>query len=172
MVWQRKIKQIQAKMAERNLDALVLLQRAQRCVCHRHFPHLPTERPLAVLIPAKGESAVRAWPRIGSGQARWIKDVEVYFDYPGPVKSGAVDLRAHQCPRTGAAERLESRSARLLDSRTFRWELKAKLMEAGDIVEQMRWVKDADEIGVMRRATYFADYTEAAGRAYIEANEA
>ena len=36
---------------------------------------------------------------------------------------------------------------------------KAKLVDAGDIVEQMRWVKDADEIGVMRRATYFADYT-------------
>jgi Xaa-Pro dipeptidase len=47
---------------------------------------------------------------------------------------------------------------------------KAKLVLAGDIVERMRWVKDADEIGVMRRATYFADYTVAAGRAFIEAN--
>ena len=47
---------------------------------------------------------------------------------------------------------------------------KAKLVDAGDIVEEMRWVKDQDEIGVMRRAVYFADYTVQAGRAYIEAN--
>src|SRR5208337_631322 len=47
---------------------------------------------------------------------------------------------------------------------------KAKLVDAGDIVEQMRWVKDPDEIGVMRRAIYFADYTVQSGRAFIEAN--
>ena len=40
---------------------------------------------------------------------------------------------------------------------------KAKLVDAGDIVEQMRWVKDQEEIGVMRRSIYFADYTVKSG---------
>ena len=99
--YQRKIKQVQAKMAERNLDALVLLN-AHNVVYTTGYFHLPTERPLAVLIPAKGEPALFV-PGLESDQVKlwWIKDVEVYFDYPGPRESCAVDLRANQCTRTG-----------------------------------------------------------------------
>src|SRR5215472_1190031 len=47
--YQRKIKQVQAKMAERNLNALLLLN-AHNVVYTTGYFHLPTERPLAVLI--------------------------------------------------------------------------------------------------------------------------
>ena len=50
--YQRKIKQVQAKMAERNLNALVLLN-AHNVVYTTGYFHLPTERPLAVLIPRR-----------------------------------------------------------------------------------------------------------------------
>jgi Xaa-Pro aminopeptidase len=170
-VWyQRKIKQVQAKMAERNLDALVLLN-AHNVVYTTGYFHLPTERPLAVLIPAKGEPALFV-PGLESDQVKlwWIKDVDVYFDYPGPVNRvqwifERINARGQGGGTIGIEECTPSRLAHIQTGVP-----KAKLMEAGDIVEQMRWVKDADEIGVMRRAAYFADYTVAAGRAYIEAN--
>jgi len=168
--YQRKIKQVQGKMAEHNLDALVLLN-AHNVVYTTGYFHLPTERPLAALIPAKGEPALFV-PGLESDQVKlwWIKDVEVYFDYPGPVNRvqwifERINARGLGGGAIGIEECTPSRLQHIQAGVS-----KAKLMEAGDIVEQMRWVKDADEIAVMRRATYFADYTVAAGRAYIEAN--
>src|SRR3974377_530271 len=55
--YQRKIKQVQARMAERNLNALVLLN-AHNVVYATGYFHLPTERPLAALIPASGDPAL------------------------------------------------------------------------------------------------------------------
>jgi Xaa-Pro dipeptidase len=168
--YQRKIKQVQAKMAERNLHALLLLN-AHNVVYTTGYFHLPTERPLAVLIPASGDPVLFV-PGLESDQVKlwWIKDVEVYFDYPGPVNRvqwifERVNARGLGGGTIGIEECTPSRLAHIQTGVP-----KAKLIEAGDLVEQMRWVKDADEIGVMRRATYFADYTVAAGRAYIEAN--
>ena len=34
---------------------------------------------------------------------------------------------------------------------------KAEIVDAGDLVDELRWVKDDDEIRIMRRAMYFAD---------------
>ena len=169
--YQRKIKQVQAKMAERNLNALVLLN-AHNVVYTTGYFHLPTERPLAVLIPASGEPALFV-PGLESDQVKlwWVKDVEVYFDYPGPGEPRALDLRARQRSRAWAEARSASRSARRRSARKCSWALpRPSWSTPATSSKQMRWVKDADEIGVMRRATYFADYTVQAGRAYIEAN--
>ena len=168
--YQRKIKQVQAKMAERNLNAMVLLN-AHNVVYTTGYFHLPTERPLAVLIPSSGDPALFV-PALESDQVKlwWIKDVDVYFDYPGPVNRvrwifERVNARGFGGGTIGVEEVTPSRHQQMQLGAP-----KAKLVDAADIIEQMRWVKDADEIGVMRRATYFADYTVAAGRAYIEAN--
>ncbi len=167
--YQRKIKQVQAKMAERNLNALVLLN-AHNVVYTTGYFHLPTERPLAALIPASGEPALFI-PELESDQVKlwWVKDYEPYFDYPGPVNRVRWIFERISARGIGGNIGIEectpSRRAQILLGAP-----KAKLVEAGDIVEQMRWVKDADEIGVMRRAVYFADYTVQSGRAFIEAN--
>src|SRR5271165_6413828 len=168
--YQSKIKQVQTKMAERNLNALLLLN-THNVVYTTGYFHLPTERPLAVLIPASGDPALFV-PALESDQVKpwWVKDVEVYFDYPGPVNRvrwifERVNARGLGGGTIGIEECTPSKREQMQLGAP-----KAKLVDAGDIVEQMRWVKDADEIGVMRRATYFADYTVAAGRAYIEAN--
>jgi Xaa-Pro dipeptidase len=168
--YQRKIKQIQAKMAERNLNALLLLN-AHNVVYTTGYFHLPTERPLAVLIPASGDPTLFV-PGLESDQVKlwWVKDVDVYFDYPGPVNRvrwifERVDARGMGGGTIGIEECTPSKRAQMQLGAP-----KAKLVDAGDMIEQMRWVKDADEIGVMRRAAYFADYTVAAARAYIEAN--
>src|SRR5215831_18381485 len=168
--YQRKIKQVQAKMAERSLSALVLLN-AHNVVYTTGYFHLPTERPLAVLIPASGDPTLFV-PGLESDQVKlwWVKDVEVYFDYPGPVNRlrwlfERIDARGLGGGIIGIEECTPSKRAQMQLGAP-----KAKLTDAGDLVEQMRWIKDAEEIGVMRRATYFTDYTVAAARAYIEAN--
>ena len=155
--------------AERKLNALVLLN-AHNVVYTTGYFHLPTERPLAALIPASGEPALFV-PALESDQVKlwWVKDYESYFDYPGPVNRvrwifERVNARGVG-PNIGIEECTPSRRAQMQLGVP-----KAKLIDAGDLVEQMRWVKDQDEIGVMRRAVYFADYTVQAGRAYIEAN--
>ncbi len=167
--YQRKIKQVQAKMAERNLNALVLLN-AHNVIYTTGYFHLPTERPLAALIPVSGQPALFI-PELESDQVKlwWVKDYEAYFDYPGPVNRvrwifERINARGVG-PNIGIEECTPSRRTQMQLGAP-----KAKLVDAGDIVEEMRWVKDQDEIGVMRRAVYFADYTVQAGRAYIEAN--
>jgi len=168
--YQHKIKQVQAKMAERKLNALVLLN-AHNVVYTTGYFHLPTERPLAVLIPVSGDPTLFV-PGLESDQVRlwWVKDVDVYFDYPGPVNRvrwifERVDARGYGGGSIGIEECTPSKRAQIQLGVP-----KAKLIDAGDIVEEMRWVKDSDEIGVMRRATYFADYTVQSGRTFIEAN--
>ena len=168
--YQRKIKQVQAKMAERNLNALLLLN-AHNVIYTTGYFHLPTERPLAALIPASGAPALFI-PELESDQVKlwWVKDYEAYFDYPGPVNRvrwifERVNARGLGGGTIGIEECTPSRRQQMQLGAP-----KAKLVNAGDVVEEMRWVKDEDELGVMRRATYFADYTVQAGRAYIEAN--
>jgi len=167
--YQQKIKQVQAKMAERKLNALVLLN-AHNVIYTTGYFHLPTERPLAALIPASGEPALFI-PELESDQVKlwWVKDYESYFDYPGPVNRVRWIFERISARGVGGTIGVEE----CTPSRLAQIKLgapKAKIVNAGDIVEEMRWVKDSDELGVMRRSVYFADYTVQAGRAFIEAN--
>ena len=47
---------------------------------------------------------------------------------------------------------------------------KAEIVDAGDLIEQMRWVKDDDEMRIMRRAMYFSDFYVQAGRDFVQNN--
>jgi len=146
--YQRKIKQVQAKMAERSLNALVLLN-AHNVVYTTGYFHLPTERPLAVLIPASGDPTLFV-PGLESDQVKlwWVKDVEVYFDYPGPVNRlrwifERIDARGLGGGIIGIEECTPSKRAQMQLGAP-----KAKLTDAGDLVEQMRWIKDAEAASV------------------------
>ena len=82
--YRRKIEQVQGRMAEHKLDALVLM-RAPNVIYTTGYFHRTTERPLAVLIPKSGEPALFI-PGLETDQVKdwWIKDFESYFDFPGP----------------------------------------------------------------------------------------
>ena len=47
---------------------------------------------------------------------------------------------------------------------------KAKIVVAGDLVEDLRLVKDEDEIRIMRRAMTYADFKVQAGREFVQRN--
>ena len=44
------------------------------------------------------------------------------------------------------------------------------MVNAADLIEHLRWVKDEDELRIMRRAMYFADFTVQAGREFVQHN--
>lgn len=168
--YQRKIKQVQEQMKKRNLSTLVLLN-ATNVIYTTGYFHLSTERPLAVLIPASGDPALFI-PELESDQVKlwWVKDYEAYFDFPGPVNRvrwifERVAKRGFGGGRIGVEEPTPGRMEQMKLGAP-----KATIVDAGDVIENMRWVKDEDELRVMRRAMYFADFTVQAGREFVQHN--
>ena len=166
--YRRKIGQIQAEMKNRKLNALVLLN-AHNVIYTTGYFHLPTERPLAALIPESGDPALFI-PGLESDQVKlwWVKDFETYFDYPGPVNRvqwifERIAKRGFGSGRIGIEEPTPTRLQHIKDGAP-----KGKFVNAGDLVENMRQVKDADEHAIMRRAMYFADFTVQAGREFVQ----
>ncbi|HUJ96539.1 MAG TPA: Xaa-Pro peptidase family protein [Terriglobales bacterium] len=168
--YQGKIKQVQAEMRQQKLNALLLLD-ATNVIYTTGYFHLSTERPLAALIPETGDP-VMFIPELETDQIKlwWVKDYESYFDYPGPVNRvqwifERVAKRGFGGGRIGVEECTPSRMQHIKQGAP-----KATIVEAGDLVETMRYVKDDDELRVMRRAMYFADFTVQAGREFVQQN--
>ena len=168
--YKKKIKQVQGEMEKRRLDGLVLLD-AHNVIYTTGYFHISTERPLGVLIPKSGDPALFI-PELEVDQVKlwWVKDYESYFDYPGPVNR--VRWIFERVARRGPANRrigIETPGTSRLK------EMKAgaphaKLVDAGDLIERLRWIKDDDELAVMRRAMHFADFAVQAGRDFITQN--
>ena len=171
--WYRaKVMQVQEEMKKRKLNALVLLNATNIIYTVGYF-HLSTERPLAALIPESGDPALFI-PELESDQVKlwWVKDYESYFDYPGPVNRvrwifERVAKRGLGGGRIGVEEATPSRMQHMKEGAP-----KAAIVVAGDLVENMRQVKDDDELQIMRRAMQFADYRVKAGREFVQQNGA
>jgi len=170
--YRRKIGQVQAEMAKHKLDALVLLK-AVNVVYTTGYYHLPTERPLAALIPKAGEPALFI-PGLESDQVKlwWVKDYESYFDYPGPMNRvrwifERVAKRGFGRGRIGVEEATPSRMREIKLGAPD-----AEIVDAGDLVEDMRQVKDEDELAVMRRSMDFTEYSVQVGRDFVQKNGA
>jgi Xaa-Pro dipeptidase len=168
--YRRKVGQVQGEMAKRRLDAVVLL-RAVNVIYTTGYFHLSTERPLAALIPQSGDPALFI-PELESDQVKlwWVKDYESYFDYPGPVDRvrwifERVARRGFGRGRIGIEECTPSRMQQIKLGAPG-----AEIEVASDLVEQMRYGKDEEEINVMRRAMYFNDFAIQAGRQYVQAH--
>lgn len=168
--YRRKISQVQQEMERRKLDALVLL-RAVNVIYTTGYFHLSTERPLAALIPKSGEPVLFV-PGLESDQVKlwWVKDFEAYFDYPGPVDRvrwifERVAKRGFGKGRIGIEEPTPSRRAQIKLGAPD-----AQFIDAGDLIETMRWVKDEDEVRIMRRGMYFNDFSIQAGRSFVQSH--
>ncbi len=170
--YRRKIGQVQAALEQRKLDALVLLH-APNVIYTTGYFHLHTERPLAVLIPRSGGPTLFI-PALESDQAKewWIKDVESYFDYPGPENRirwifERVAHRGRAKGRIGIEDASSGTRKHMQEGAP-----NAEFVIADDVVEHLRWVKDDDEIRLMQRAAYFADFAVQSGRDFIMRNGA
>jgi Xaa-Pro dipeptidase len=168
--YRRKVSHVQEQMKQRKLNALVLLHATNVIYTVGYF-HLSTERPLAVLIPESGDPALFI-PELESDQVKlwWVKDYEAYFDFPGPVNRvrwifERVAKRGFGSARIGVEEASPSRTAQIKLGAP-----NATIVEASNLIDEMRWVKDEDELRMMRRSMYFADFTVQAGREFVQKN--
>src|SRR6059058_3396893 len=168
--YRRKIAQVQQEMEKRKLDAVVLLRAANVIYTTGYF-HLSTERPLAALIPKSGDPALFI-PGLESDQVKlwWVKDYEAYFDYPGPVNRmrwifERIASRGFAKARIGVEEPTPSRMKQIKLGAPD-----AEIIEAGDLIEEMRYIKDEDEVNIMRRGMFFNDYSVQAGRDFVQAH--
>jgi Xaa-Pro dipeptidase len=168
--YRRKIGQIQEKIKERKLNALLLLS-ATNIIYTTGYFHLSTERPIGALIPESGDPALFI-PELEIDQVKtwWVKDYESYFDFPGPVNRvrwifERVARRGFASGRIGVEEAKPGRLEQIKLGAP-----KATIVDAGELIETMRWVKDEDELRIMRRAMHFADFTVQAGRQFVQKN--
>jgi Xaa-Pro dipeptidase len=168
--YKKKIAQVQAELEKRKLDALLLLN-ATNVIYTTGYFHLTTERPLAALIPKSGEPALFI-PELEVDQVKlwWLKDYESYFDYPGPVNRirwifERVAKRGLARGRIGIEEPTPGKLKQMKLGAPH-----ARLVVADDLVEHLRWIKDEDEIAVMRRGMYFAEFGVQAGRDFVAQN--
>lgn len=168
--YRRKIAQVQQKMKERKLNAMVLLD-ATNIIYTTGYFHLSTERPVAALIPESGDPVLFI-PELEVDQVQlwWVKDYESYFDFPGPVNRvrwifERVAKRGLANGRIGVEEPRPGRMHQIKLGVP-----KADIVDAGDLIEELRWVKDDDELRIMRRAMYFADFNVQAGRDFVQRN--
>ncbi len=168
--YKKKVQQVQAEMAKRRLDALVLLN-ATNIIYTTGYFHITTERPLAALIPKSGDPTLFI-PELEVDQVKlwWVKDYESYFDFPGPENRirwifQRLARRGFGKGRIGIEEASAGRLKQMKLGAPH-----AKLVSASDLIENLRWIKDEDELAMVRRAMYFADFAVEAGRAFVVQN--
>lgn len=145
--YRRKVAQIQARLEHERLDGMLLLD-VHNVIYASGFFHIPSERPLGMYIPKSGDPALFVpLLELENASATWIGDIRTYFEYPGEEHAVVWMVR-----ETGA---------RLLGVDTLTVDVFRKLDDrvvVTPFVEQMRWVKEPEEIALVEKAATYADF--------------
>ena len=148
--YRRKVLQIQDKISETKLDGLLLLD-LHNVIYASGFFHSPSERPIGFFVPAKGEPVLFV-PLLEQENAAdtWVADIRTYFEYPG--EEHPVLWMAREC----GAQRLGMDT---LSHELFRRVSQTNVMPVmTPLVENMRHVKEPEELVLIRRAAEYADF--------------
>jgi Xaa-Pro aminopeptidase len=144
----RRIREkIQAELGAQQLDGLLLLD-VHNVVYASGFRHIPSERPLGLFIPASGDSCLFVpLLEVENAADAWSGEMRVYFEYPGEEHPVVWMVRECGVTRLG------------IDTLTV--DVYRQL--SGDIVitplvNEMRWIKEPEELDVTRQAARYADY--------------
>ncbi len=145
--YRRKIGQIQTRMDAEQLDGMLLLD-VPNVIYACGFFHTPSERPLGLYIPKSGEVAlfVPLLEQENAG-ATWVKDIRTYFEYPGEIHPVAWMVKEAGVKRLGVDTLTVDVYQKLGDS-----------VVVTPMVEQMRWIKEPEEIAFIEKASTYADY--------------
>lgn len=178
------VKRLQAKLAERGLDGILITDRWNLIYFTGLF-HTTTERPFSCFIPTKELALYWFHPGLDLElvSSWWMTEREYYYDFPhadggypnqGKVVIGpAVDLVEWQLKgvaKRGFGEKKiglsQPPSARLLQHMK-KILPKASFEDADDICITMRRVKTAEEIALIQRALNCWSQIHAFGRDYV-----
>lgn len=145
--YRRKVQQIQSKMQHEPFDGLLLLSMAN-VIYASGFLHTPSERPIGFLIPESGEPTLFI-PLLEKENAMdtWVSDIRTYFEFPGETHPVAWMKREANVKILAVDSLSQSVFSSLGDG-----------IQLTSLVNQMRWIKDPEELALIEKAATYADY--------------
>ena len=172
---ERRVGQMRAHMEQQNLVGLVVFG-ATRTFYLSGFHHLATERPVVLVVPLRGELALLV-PHLEEENIPVrnpnIKEMKVYREYPG-LKHPMVYLAELLGDKGLAESRLGVDSSGWGGGMGYRGPdlsevlPKATLVNVRDVIDDMRAVKSAEEIELIRLSAMFGNVTHGFLQDYIE----
>ena len=171
----RRVSRMRAYMEQQNLEGLVVFG-ATRTFYLSGFHHLATERPVVLVVPLRGELALLV-PHLEEENIPVrnpnIKEMKVYREYPG-LKHPMVYLAELLGDKGLAESRLGVDSSGWGGGMGYRGPdlsevlPKATLVNVRDVIDDMRAVKSAEEIELIRLSAMFGNVTHGFLQDYIE----
>ena len=160
---QRKREQFRSVLEERNLDAAIIINPVN-IGYFTGFWHKSTERPLALVLGTSG-SDFAIVPELElehfKQKAGWLSDIDTFFDYPeGDWHWVGKQIRKHDLhakrlgidlANTIMKDPLEVYSA-------LRGAIDQELTNISPPIYRLRMIKEPEEIGIFRTASYFSRY--------------
>ena len=172
---ERRVGRMRAHMEQQNLEGLVVFG-ATRTFYLSGFHHLATERPVVLVVPLRGELALLV-PHLEEENIPVrnpnIKEMKVYREYPG-LKHPMVYLAELLGDKGLAESRLGVDSSGWGGGMGYRGPdlsevlPKATLVNVRDVIDDMRAVKSAEEIELIRLSAMFGNVTHGFLQDYIE----
>ena len=172
---ERRVNRMRAHMEQQNLEGLVVFG-ATRTFYLSGFHHLATERPVVLVVPLRGELALLV-PHLEEENIPVrnpnIKEMKVYREYPG-LKHPMVYLAELLGDKGLAESRLGVDSSGWGGGMGYRGPdlsevlPKAILVNVRDVIDDMRAVKSAEEIELIRLSAMFGNVTHGFLQDYIE----
>ncbi len=142
-----RVAAIQSALADEALDGILLLD-PFNVMYASGFTHIASERPIGFYVPAAG-APVLFVPLLEADNAAdcWVGDVRAYFEYPGEQDPRQWMRREAAAARIGI-DRIGHRQFTQLDAGAT----------ISDLVNKLRWVKQPEELAVIKKAAAYADY--------------
>ena len=163
--YKRRIERLRKILTKRRLDALYLTNGTSMFYL-TGYSFISTERPAALIVPVDGNITFLG-PRLEKDhvplETRMVQEVKTYFDYPGekhPIEHFANFLRDMGLGnrRVGIDNRLGVAGMWGYQGPPVSKKLpEAKFVDASNLVPQMRVVKSAEEIELMRESCRWAN---------------
>lgn len=164
----RNVEKIQNVMAQKGMDALILLNQFNRYYAVG-FGFVTAERPAIVLIPQNDEPTLFV-SQEEEGRIKYamgVEDIEIFSEYP-VVDTGQpifkwLSERIEKLGFKGKTVGVEDNYTPVSDSACEPWfnqikrYLDAKVVGAGSLVMELRFIKEPEEIAMMRKACEYAD---------------
>jgi Xaa-Pro dipeptidase len=147
--YRHKVSQIQGKLAEADLEGILLLE-LHNVIYASGFFHSPSERPIGFFIPRQGEPTLFI-PLLEQENAAdtWLKDIRSYEEFPGEIHPVEWMVNEVGIKRL-AVDQLDHSLFMLLEQR-------GHSVSPSKLVDTLRYVKEPEELVLIRKAASCAD---------------
>jgi len=173
--YKRRIERMRQYMDDHGLDGLCIFD-AIHTFYLSGFHHQVTERPVVLILPLKGEMALMI-PHLEeinvAIRVPHIKEVKIYREYPG-VKHPMLHL-AELLQEKGLADKSLGVDSNGWDGghgyqgpSLSEVVPKAKLANAGNVIDDMRMVKSEEELQLIRLSAHFGNVAHSLLQDYVQ----